>query len=49
MTQKQKFINDYIDKEMTKYGPPYGMGYLNLLGDIEDMAERAYKKIIHKK
>ena len=49
MTPKEKFIGHYLTKKLKNHKLPYGMAYLNLLADTEEKAERAYKKIIHKK
>ncbi len=46
---KDEFIGNYLDKEMKGHGLPYGMKYLSLLQDMEDKAERAWKRHCQKK
>ncbi len=49
MTPKQKFIAEYIDKNMKFHKMDYGIAYILHIEALYDKAERKWKKIKTKK
>ena len=47
---KQEFIGKYLNrnKRLKNHNLPYGIQYLNLLADVEEKAERKWKKLNNK-
>ena len=45
MTDKQKFICNYLDKHMKGHNLDYGIAYLSLLAKTEKKSEKEWKKI----
>lgn len=44
MTKKQKFIGEFIQREMNGHNLPYSIEYLNRLADAENKAIKAWKE-----
>jgi len=44
LTEKEKFIGEYLNKHMKGHGFDYSFAYINLLEKTELKAERAWKK-----
>ena len=40
---KQEFIGKYLDRKMKNHNLPMGMAYYNLLGNMTEKAEKAWK------
>jgi len=45
-TPKQQFIGKYLDRKMKNHGLPMGLAYYNLLHDMGEKAEKAWKQKI---
>jgi len=42
--EKSEFIGNYLDKKMKGNTLPYGMDYLNMVSELEDEAEKLWKR-----
>jgi len=47
--EKSEFIGNYLDKKMKGNTLPYGMDYLNMVAELEDEAEKLWKRNKKKK
>ena len=46
---KEKYIGRYLDKKMKKNKLPYGLAYLNLVADYEEVAGKYWERMIREK
>ncbi len=46
---KDEYIGRYVGKKMKNNKLPYGLAYLNLVRDYEEIAEKYWERMIRKK
>lgn len=44
MGEKEIFIGKYLDRKLKNHNLPYGMQYFGLRSDMEEKAEKAWKR-----
>jgi hypothetical protein len=44
LTEKNKFVGDFLEKAMKNHNLPHGIAYYNLLAEKCDLAEKAWIK-----